>query len=325
MAQVVTDLHRAFNLVSDIIKIIDEPESSKTARNVTGSSAAANASDVKSAPPADDAITRYHQLIMNSPAVRDNPVEFCLASIVKEARQEDLLAKQLLLAKLSAYTKNPLNMCINAPSGEGKNYVINKVAEKFPSDDVLTLAGMTDKALFHRRGELVIKNPQTKNYEPLMPMIAVINKAIAEKARQLREMEKEKKGNVSARGNGREKTSTGDNGSSIDHATDLQANPEESSNSRGQESKALEKEILDLKEHRASLFSQAKKMINLENKILIFLDTPSQTLLSTLTFDARYGSPNSSQQNLRTFLRTRYRILSSGVACFCCNIRFSTR
>ena len=38
---------------------------------------------------------------------------------------------------LSAYTNNPINLAINAPSGEGKNYILQKVGELFPDNDVI--------------------------------------------------------------------------------------------------------------------------------------------------------------------------------------------
>jgi hypothetical protein len=65
----------------------------------------------------------------------------------------------------SAITNNPLSLAANAPSGEGKNYVQRKVAENFPKEDVRFLTGMTDKALFHRAGKLVVKNGIWEYYD----------------------------------------------------------------------------------------------------------------------------------------------------------------
>lgn len=62
---------------------------------------------------------------------------------------------------LSAYTNSPINLAVNAPSGEGKTYVIKKVGEKFPEEDVMFLAQMTEKAVFHRHGILVIRDERT--------------------------------------------------------------------------------------------------------------------------------------------------------------------
>src|SRR5215203_2602374 len=87
-----------------------------------------------------------------------DPIKFVLDTALKEARKEERLTNQLLVTMLSAYSNNPINLLINAPSGVGKNYVINTVASLFPDYDILSLAGMTDKALFHRPGALVVKN-----------------------------------------------------------------------------------------------------------------------------------------------------------------------
>ncbi|HSF51338.1 MAG TPA: hypothetical protein VLA74_11305, partial [Nitrososphaeraceae archaeon] len=99
--------------------------------------------------------------------VISDPIKFVLDTALKEARKEERLTNQLLITMLSAYSNNPLNLLINAPSGVGKNYVINTVASLFPQSDILSLAGMTEKALFHRSGILVIKNEYSGEYEPI--------------------------------------------------------------------------------------------------------------------------------------------------------------
>lgn len=61
----------------------------------------------------------------------ENPIAFCCDVILKEAREEDRLVKQLFYTMLSAYTNNPINLAINSPSGEGQTYVIQRVGENF--------------------------------------------------------------------------------------------------------------------------------------------------------------------------------------------------
>lgn len=78
---------------------------------------------------------------------------------------------------LSAYTNNPINLAVNSPSGEGKDYVITKVGDTFPKQDIMFLAGMTDKALFHRQGILVIKD-ESGEYESIEHKIAEIDSQI---------------------------------------------------------------------------------------------------------------------------------------------------
>ena len=105
--------------------------------------------------------------------------------ILQEARLEIRLTDQLLITMLSAYSKNPINLLINAPSGVGKNYVINKVVSLFPKSDILLLAGMTEKALFHRPGTLVIKNELSGEYESIETKLADIEEEIREKESEL--------------------------------------------------------------------------------------------------------------------------------------------
>src|SRR5919197_3997127 len=137
-----------------------------------------------------------------------NPVQFCFDTILKEARQEERLVKQLVYTMLSAYTNNPINLAVNSPSGEGKNYVITKVGDNFPKQDIMYLAGMSDKALFHRQGTLVIKN-ELGEYEPIEDKIAEIDSQIEDygseisiskkrdfkqaRRKQIKKLEKEKK------------------------------------------------------------------------------------------------------------------------------------
>lgn len=116
----------------------------------------------------------------------EEEIAYCVDVILKEAKEEERLIKQILYTMLSAYTNNPINLAINAPSGEGKTYVINKVGEKFPESDVMFLAGMTDKALFHRMGVLVTKNEESGQYEPVDEKIGELDLDVEEIENQLK-------------------------------------------------------------------------------------------------------------------------------------------
>ncbi len=107
----------------------------------------------------------------------DQPIQFCINTILKEAKNEGRLVKQLLYTMLSAYTNNPINLAIKSPSGEGKSYILHKVGENFPQEDVMFVAGMTDKALFHRAGKLVVKN-EMGEYESIDEKILKIDSEI---------------------------------------------------------------------------------------------------------------------------------------------------
>ena len=110
----------------------------------------------------------------------EDPIRYCINLILKEARQEDRLVRQILYAMFSAYTNEPINLAINSPTGEGKSYVLTKVADMFPTDDVIVLSHMTDKALFHRQGQYLIRN-ETGQYISLDQKVNEIDSDIQDK------------------------------------------------------------------------------------------------------------------------------------------------
>jgi hypothetical protein len=109
-----------------------------------------------------------------------DPIQFCLDVLLKEAREENRLIRQIFYTMLSAATNNPINLAINSPSGEGKTYVLQKVGQEFPKNDVMFLAGMTEKALFHRSGPLVVKN-ENGEYELIEDKTSKIDSEIQDK------------------------------------------------------------------------------------------------------------------------------------------------
>lgn len=166
-------------------------------------------------------------------------ISFCLNIILREARKEERLVKQIFYTILSTYTNNPCNLAINSPSGEGKTYVLHKVGEKFPKEDVMFLAGMTDKALFHRQGALVIKN-DVGEYESVDDKVAQIDSEIVDKEGEI-------------------------------------ATSKDSSFKQ-----ARRNEIKQLEKQKQELLKDAKKLIELSHKILVFLDTPRPELFNAL-------------------------------------------
>ena len=104
-------------------------------------------------------------------------LSYIIKVITKEAVNEEDLAKLIVLACLSAKSNKPMNIAINAPPGEGKTHTIIKTIELFPNKDVICIAGMTPKALFHRPGQLVIKD-ETGKYISLDEQLEKINSQI---------------------------------------------------------------------------------------------------------------------------------------------------
>jgi hypothetical protein len=191
-------------------------------------------------------------------------IKYCIDVILKEAKLEDRLVKQIFYTMLSAYTSNPQNLGINSPSGEGKNYVLRKVAENFPKEDVMFLAGMTDKALFHRVGELVIKN-EIGGYDPIEGLIKEYDSRIE----------------------------------------DIQS---EMSNTKDRLIKqALKAQIKTVEEAKKDLYKDARKLIDLSHKILIFLDTPRSelfnaimSLLSHDNYEVEYEYADTTNNGIKT-------------------------
>jgi hypothetical protein len=140
---------------------------------------------------------------------------------------------------LSAYTYNPCNLAINSPSGEGKTYILHKVGEKFPKEDTMFLAGMTDKALFHRQGVLVIKN-EIGEYESIDEKIGEIDSEIQDKENEL---ENTKDRNLK---------------------------------------QGLRSANEELEKQKRDLLKDAKKLVDLSHKIIVFLDTPRPELFNAL-------------------------------------------
>src|SRR5919202_5325732 len=192
-------------------------------------------------------------------------INYCIDVILKEAKLEDRLVRQIFYTMLSAYTNNPLNLAINSPSGEGKNYVLRKVAENFPKEDVMFLTAMSEKALFHRQGTLVVKN-DVGEYEPIEDRLEQVDSEIEDKECEMK------------------------------------------FNTQKNDQKALLKsQIKTLVDEKDELLKDAKKLIDLSHKILIFLDTPGfrlfdalMSLLSHDNYEVEYEYADATNTGIKT-------------------------
>lgn len=197
----------------------------------------------------------------------ENNLDYCIDVILREAKDEERVIMQSIYTMLSADTNNPINLLINAPSGVGKNYDIGRVLSVFPEEDVISLSGMTDKALFHRPGILVVKNEETGKYDPVEPKLDEIRSAIMNLEAQIELLKI-----PLSPDNG--KNGDNDDGNSIE-ATKV----DEPVKSR---ISALKQQIEEKKREISKLLSRAKKLIDLSHKILVFLDAPPHSLLTTM-------------------------------------------
>jgi hypothetical protein len=168
----------------------------------------------------------------------EDPIKFILDTISKEVKDDDKLTRQMLYTIFSSATKNPMNLAVNAPSGEGKSYVVNKVASLFSEEDVISLSGMTEKALFHKRGMVAVKIKG--EYISLRLLLGPLQRL----------------------------------------ANKIEKKIEETKSS--DEINELNKELNELAKEAEELENNAVKVIDLNNKVLIFMDTPNENLFSAL-------------------------------------------
>jgi hypothetical protein len=112
-------------------------------------------------------------------------VEFSFNTILREIPNEQKSVRQLIVGLCSSATHLPQNIGIQTQSGAGKNYMINKVISKFPDKDIIILTNMTPKALFHERGETVVKDPETNEYQNLDDLIDGIDLEIEKKKEEI--------------------------------------------------------------------------------------------------------------------------------------------
>lgn len=82
-------------------------------------------------------------------------IEKYLDSIIKN---DIVIVKQILRVCFSAYTNNPINLAILAPTSEGKTYSTVQITNLFPTKDVIAIGRMSPTALIHQNGVLVDEN-----------------------------------------------------------------------------------------------------------------------------------------------------------------------
>lgn len=85
------------------------------------------------------------------------------------------LIRKLVRAGLSAYSNDPINLAILAPTSEGKTYTAVKVFELFPPEDVIFVGRLSPSALVHDRGILV-----NSKSEPIDDKIRELNMKLSD-------------------------------------------------------------------------------------------------------------------------------------------------
>lgn len=94
-----------------------------------------------------------------------DPLQYLTDYISKKVKYEKPFIKLLILAMVSAYTPNPLNIGIEGPPSEGKTYPPEIISKLFPKEDVIVLAAATP-ASFTRENGITIDKDTRENLEP---------------------------------------------------------------------------------------------------------------------------------------------------------------
>jgi hypothetical protein len=84
-----------------------------------------------------------------------NPLGYAIHVIEKTVKQDTSLVKLITYTGLSAYTSDPLNLAIIAPTAEGKTHPVEQTISKFCPEDVQRIGTMSPKVLIRQDGILV--------------------------------------------------------------------------------------------------------------------------------------------------------------------------
>ena len=99
-------------------------------------------------------------------------IDFAINTMIKEAKHDELSIRQIIHGFNSTFTKLPIPHVINSKnSGAGKSYNLNHVASFYPEKYIMILAGISDKAIFHSDGPMVVEDGETGEVQLLDPMI----------------------------------------------------------------------------------------------------------------------------------------------------------
>jgi hypothetical protein len=178
-------------------------------------------------------------------------IDFMFQTMMKESKYDELSIRQTVHGNNSAFTRLPIpHVSTSKESGAGKSYIVNHIADYYPDKYITRLAGVSDKALFHLDGPMiVVKDDETGGYELLDD---IINRLETEKE----ECEEEIKVQHTLKNDGKP------------FNKDL--------------IKAKKKQIKEIESEEKNVEKSSQKLIDFDNKILIVQDTPSPQFFNLL-------------------------------------------
>lgn len=191
-------------------------------------------------------------------------IEYVTKVAQKTVKQENILVRLILYTGLSAYTKDPLNLGVMAPTSEGKTYAVNEVIKFLPKQDVWLIGSMSPKVMVRDRGVWV-----DENYIP-----------IASKIFELKDKIKKEKDEI---------------------------------------------KIGELEEQLDSLYKNSKMLIDLTNKVLVFLEPPHidtwNILKSILSHDSMYIEHPYVYQSKVNGQEVKHIVTKGWPACIFCSAK----
>lgn len=95
----------------------------------------------------------------------------------KEIKEEDSNILKIILYGLSAFTENPINNRLFAPSGEGKTYLVGKVSATFPEDSLIILSSASAQSFKYSHGKEVIEEGNG-DFTPIEDKIIPLEEAL---------------------------------------------------------------------------------------------------------------------------------------------------
>ena len=180
----------------------------------------------------------------NSEPVTEGNIKFVFDVIKKEAPCDETAIKQLWYGMYSGLTKTPLPHNVNSRvAGAGKTYVLILVSGYIPRIYLIILSDMSDRAMFHQTGTLVIENELTGETEEAAPILGRLQE-------ELENLEDE-----------------------IDEAA------EKKDKHRKRE---LRRRFQEVKRELNETKEKVQKLIALDNKILLLLDTARDSFYNAL-------------------------------------------
>jgi len=171
-------------------------------------------------------------------------INFVIDTMTKEAKHDGISIKQLFHGFNSGFTKTVIHANLNSKNaGAGKSYLLNKVSEYYPDQDVLALSGVSDKAFQHKEGIMVLEDKQTGELTDIEPMINDLRLYIVDLEEKLEQAKEKKEKSVI---------------------------------------KQLKGQILSKQDEIKSIQEKQVKLIDLSNTIILLLDTPQDAVTDNL-------------------------------------------